>query len=74
MSTDFRSTMIRSIQEQMPKEMLGARDMNTLRGTLLSALVMARGMGFTKDEVIGTTKEEWLHLVELDNRTVKGAK
>lgn len=71
---DVRSQIIEEIKKTLPAEARGSRDRNTLAGTLLSALVMSRELGFSKDEIIGAVKEEWLHLVELDNKTVKGAK
>lgn len=73
-SMDARKDILTSVKQSLPKEAIGSRDLNTMRGTVFSALAMARVMGFTKDETLAAMKEEWLHLVELDNRTVKGTK
>lgn len=76
MSTDLdaRRDIMKSVKDSLPKEAMTSRDENTMRGSIFTSLVIARHLGFTKDETLAVVKEEWLHLTEIDNRTVKGAK
>ncbi len=76
MSTDLdaRRDIMESVKDALPKEAMTSRGANVMRGSIFTSLVIARHLGFTKDETLAVVKEEWLHLTEIDNHTVKGAK
>lgn len=73
MTPSDRKKVIDATKQSIPPGARGTREAAPAHGSLLASLVMARELGFKKAEVMAMVQEEWLHLTEIDNKTVKGA-
>jgi hypothetical protein len=75
MTPELRQSVIGATKEAMAAVPAGVRDAGAIKTTLLSVAVMARHMGYTRDELMFALRDEWGHMTALDSRTVvKGGK
>jgi hypothetical protein len=70
-SPEVRREVIEATKTAMADVPKGARHEAMMKTTMLSTLVMARHLGYTRDEVMFLLREEWRHMTDLDSTTVR---
>jgi hypothetical protein len=66
----MREEIIRGVKASLGSVKPGSKDDGAMKSTLLATAVMARHMGFSREETMSLFKDEWRHMTAIDDRTV----
>lgn len=68
---EVRRGVIEATKTAMAEVPKGIRHEAMMKTTMLSTLVMARHLGYSRDETWFLLRDEWRHMTELDNTTIR---
>ena len=68
---EVRKEVIVATKKAMETVPKGIKHDPMMKTSLLSTLVMARYLGYTRDEMLFMVRDEWRHLTELDPTTFR---
>jgi hypothetical protein len=68
---EVRKQIIEATKQALVEAPKGVRNDPALKTTLLSAAVMARHLGYNRDELLFMFREEWRHMTAIDDTTIR---
>lgn len=68
---EVRKTVIEATKHAMKDVPKGSHNDPMMKTSLLSTLVMARHLGYSRDELLFMLRDEWRHMTELDSTTIR---
>lgn len=68
---EIRKEIIVATKKAMESVPKGAKNDPMMKTSMLSTLVMARYLGYSRDEAMAMLRDEWRHMTELDSTTIR---